>query len=449
MSPMTFLLILLILALSSSGFFLKYTLHFKTSLSSCMTPLWFALVGIGAVTQLRSFNEAIGFFLAAIAQFAAFVFVSRLRQRGSFFWHTVAAVASNITWYVTMHILSGSKAYWMLIIPHILGIVVGRTTGSSWAQYIEQKFNLKSDATRDDRLAPGKRLALIKNEPAFWLLSLGLIVYIIYSYFGLGSQAFKSAMIVVGLGLLQNFFYAIYSRATARGNNWYIASTSILAGVTFYLSTVYLFSQGMSLRLLLPYTLATTLGSTTGAFFSMIIEWVAKIAPDIHIDGLKGHVQKNKSYERIPYVILIVLALMWAFFQEPLFHALGYPVSPLQFPVLFSGTVLPRALIILISSLIFLLDEALHTINSRAGNRNHTGYHVATCIPKGLMNFSKISYIAQNSRLVDVLPVGILASCLGALYAKAISERLERWLQARMDILPENKKSPPAAAPAK
>lgn len=432
MSILTLAIMAGLLALSSSGFFLKYILKSETSLSNCVTPLLFTLAGIAALGFLRDFNEAIIFFGAALIQFSSFIFISRFRQRSSFFWHTVAAIASNGAWYITMGVLSSSGAYWMLFVPQIFAIIAGRTAGVNWAQYIEKKYQLKGDASLDGKLAPGQRLAYIRKERTFLVLLGSLVLYLILGYVNFSAEIYKSALIVIGLGLLQNFSYSLNSRALQRGNSWYIVSTSLFAGVTFYLSAIYLVSKGMPLVLFVPYTLSTALGSTTGAFFSMIIEWVGKLSPDKHLD--KDAVKVKEGSQRTPYIVVLVLALVWIFFQESIFKILGYPVGRLNFPVSVVTTEVPRILVMLFASIVFLLDEALHTLNSRAGGRNHTGYHVVTCVPKGLMNFFRSSYIAQNSRIPDVLPIGILAGCLGSLWGKDISEKIEKWLQARMDV---------------
>ena len=51
--------------------------------------------------------------------------------------------------------------------------------------------------------------------------------------------------------------------------------------------------------------------------------------------------------------------------------------------------------------------------------------------------FFKARYLALNSNIPDIIPVAILAGCLGSLWGKDISERIERWLQAKMDIIDE------------
>lgn len=429
----TAMFVFLLLAIGSSGFFLKYQLNYKASAGSCAIPLLVTILGIASAIFLRDFSEAISFLLAATFQFASFVFVSRLRQRGSFFWHAIAAIASNGTWYATIHILKVSEAYWLLFILYIIGLISGRLAGVGWAQYIESRYKLKSDATRDDKLAPGKRLGFIMREKMFWILTAWLIAYTAYGYAGFERVMFRSLLIVIGLGVLQSFFYAISTRASARGSNWYIVVAGLLGGVSFYINAAYLISHKMPMQLIVPYVLSTVLGSTTGAFFSMIIEYITKLAPDSHLDQPETRNQSSGN-KRLPYIVIMTLALIWIFCQEAILKFFGYSLSPLKFPISVVTIELPRMVILLTAALIFLLDSALHTLTSRAGNRSHTGYHVATLIPKGLMDFSKISYIARNDKIPDLVPIAVLAGCLGSLFGKDISERIECWLQARMDI---------------
>ena len=382
-------LILILLAASASGFALKNILRFNIQKSNCAVPFFAAIAGVAASSQLRDFSEAITFLSAATAQFASFVFVSRLRQKGSFFWNVAASLAANGTWYATMHILKRADAYWLLFIPYILGIVAGRTVGVIWSQYIEFKFQLKSDSTQDSRLAPGKRMRLISKEWTFWALAVVLVSYAVYGSLNFEMAISKSLFVVIGFGILQNFFYALNTRAAQRGNNWYIATTGVLSGVTFIASAAYLFSKNMPMELLFPYVLSTSLGSATGTLLSMIIEWTFKIASDEHLDrGRKTKDINDLWQKRVPYIIIAGMATGWVFLQKPVFSLLGYPISKLAFPLpIFKAGSIPRTFTIFSAALIFLLDAALHTIVSRAGNRNHTGYHVFACIPKGTADF--------------------------------------------------------------
>jgi len=427
-------LVLILLAAGASGFALKYILNFNTRLSNCVVPLSFIVCGIVAASWLRDFSEAILFLSASTAQFASFVFVSRFRQRGSFFWHALASLASNGSWYVTMHALDSARSYWWLYALYVAGIVGGRVIGATWAQYVEQKFHIKSDATRDPRLAPGQRIQFITRERTFWVLIASLIFYIIYGCLTFSEDMTRALIIVIGLSILQNLTYALGTRAAQRGNNWFIAITGISAGITFYISAAYLFSKNMPLLLLVPYMLSTTLGSTTGALISMIIERAAKLAPDRHLDKTRDS-KPRAWHTRLPYLAMIILVAAWVLLQKPLFSFMGRPIGRLIFPlpILDTGTI-PRTVVILSAAFLFFLNEVLQTLMSRAGNRNHTGYHTATCIPKGLVNFFKVSYISLNPSIPDIVPIAVFSGCLGSLCGKDISERIERWLQAKMDV---------------
>lgn len=403
-----------------------------------LIPLIFLVAGLLISTQLRDFSEAVIFLFASVGQFVAYVFVSRLRQRGSFFWHVIAAIASNGMWYAVMHTLKIADSYWLLIFPYVCGIVSGRTAGVLLAQFVEKSFDLKADATTDTRLAPGQRLKYIGKEYTFWVLLAILLAYLVYGCFNFNEEFTKSLFVVIGLGIIQNFFYAITARASQRGNSWYIAITGILQGITFFVSATYLLSKGMPASLAVPYILSTALGSATGAFCSMIIEWVMKLRPDSHLDKTVSVIQKKNN---APYIIILSLGIIWILFQETIFNFLGIPIAKLVFPISAITMDLPRIIIVATAALINLLDSSLHTLSSRAGNRNHVGYHIATLMPKGTIDFFRMSYLALNSAIIDILPVAILAGCLGSLFGKDLAERIERWLQARMDIMETPKKA--------
>jgi hypothetical protein len=288
-------------------------------------------------------------------------------------------------------------------------------------------------------MEPGKRMQYIMNEKTFWALVLALVFYIAYGYVNFEEKMFTALLIVIGLGVLQNFSYALATRAGQRGNDWYIATAGVAAGITFYISATYLFSKGFHLQLFLPYVLSTSLGSATGAFSSMIIEWTMKLAPDTHLE--KDRKQNNDRWHQKPYVFILLLAGVWITIQEPLFRYFGMEINKLTFPLIkFDSDDISRIIIVLVAAVFLMLDSALHTITSRAGNRNHTPYHIVTCIPKGLADFFKVSYIELNKNIPDIIPVAVLAGCLGSLYGKNISERVERVLQSRMDVPRENKK---------
>ena len=312
---MSALIVIAILILCSSGFFLKYVMRFDVSSANCKIPLYSALFGIIVSTQLRDLYEATIFLLTSILLWASYVFGSRLRQRGSFFWNVLASLATNGLWYMTMHVLDSAKAYWLLFILYTVGIVAGRIAGVGWAQFVEQRYKLRADATNDPKLAPGQRLKYIKNEPTFWILVSGLIGYISYGYFDFKSEINKSILIVIGLGILQNLFYTLSSRAGNRSNNWYIAITGICSGLAFYVSAIYLFSKDMPAVLFIPYILSTSLGSAIGSFFSMLIEWVNGLRPDAHLENKIENKNTNSWTKRLPYVTLLTLATVWIIFQ--------------------------------------------------------------------------------------------------------------------------------------
>src|SRR3989344_8023876 len=121
------ILVLISLLTGFSGFILNYGLGFRVSLTNRIVPLACTTIGAASAFLLQDPGKALVFFAAATTQFIAFVFVSRLRQRGSFFWHAMAGLASNGAWYATMHIFDGVGAYWIFLFPFMAGILSGRT----------------------------------------------------------------------------------------------------------------------------------------------------------------------------------------------------------------------------------------------------------------------------------------------------------------------------------
>ncbi len=341
---------------------------------------------------------------------------------------------------MVMSVFDSSKTYWMLFILYLAGIIAGRIAGVNWAAFVVKKYNLISDATRDPKLAPGQRLNYLKREPTFWLLILGLLAYVVYGQLNFDSSMNNYLLLLIGLSIVQNLFYAINARASQRGRNWYIAITGLSAGAIFSIQAVILFSKHMPKELFIPYVLASTLGSATGAFVSMLIEYAKKIRPDEHLKVNNADPKIPEWKKRLPYAIILALATIWILFQEPIFRSFGIQVNELKFPISIVTAKIPRVLILLTAAVLFFLDNALHTVTSRAGNRNQSDYYVSTLIPKGLIDFFRISYLSLNPRIPDIIPISILSGCLGSLCGKDVSERIERWLQAKMDIEPDKPK---------
>lgn len=433
----TELLVVALLVLSCSGFFLKHKMGANVSRSNLLIPPLFALGGLAIATQLRQFSEAVTFLLIVTGWFTAQIFSSRLKQRDSLFWNVIGGITVNGLWYVAVHMLDNARAYWLLMVPFVIGVIVGRIGGVNWANFIENKYGLKADATKNPDMAPGQRLNYIKKEPAFWTLLLGLVAYTVYGYINFDPELSESLFIVIGLGLLQNLFYALNTRAGNRDSNWYIAITGIFSGITFYISTAYLFSKGVPPALFVPYVISTSLGSAIGSFFSMIIEWIKNLKPDAHIEVKTKIETKNLRRERLPYFVLITAAAAWIYLEGSILNFFGYQIAQLKFPLSFIEGNFLRPIVMITAAMLFFIQNISHALNSRAGNRDHTGYHVATIIPYGLLDFLKLSYISLNNRIPELVPIAVIASCLGSLYGKDISKRIERWLQARMDIEPE------------
>lgn len=431
-----YILIAFALAFSASGFFLKHKLKFAISFGYYLVPFLITFVGVVIAFQLRDMGEAVVFFVAALTQFATVVFNSRLRQRSSFFWQVIGGLAANFFWYLTFHYLKMANDYPPLFILYMIAITSGRATGASWSQYIEDKYKLIGDANKDKRLSSAKEMRLIAKEKIFWFLAIGLALYWIYGILSFSPELIWAMNLMIGLTFVRSLFYAFTTRAVSRGNDWFIASSSLISGVIFYVITIYLFRLGMPLLLLVPYAAANTLGSTVGTFFSMIIERFFGISPDSHLDKPKGQRLSKTWKNYIPYLVILLLGLTYLFSQEQVFNWLGIPIETVTSPLpFFKIDGLSRIAIFVLVAIVVFVDESMQVLMSRAGSRSHAGYHMAVCFPKGFADFTKMNYLAMgDTRKLDVLPIIVLTGVLANLVGKNVSEKIEKRLKARMDI---------------
>lgn len=76
--------------------------------------------------------------LLAFVQTTSFSLVSRARNRDNMTYHAVASTLSNGLWYLTMqHLVVASMAAYLLI-PYLIGTVLGSLFGSKLSMKIEK-----------------------------------------------------------------------------------------------------------------------------------------------------------------------------------------------------------------------------------------------------------------------------------------------------------------------
>lgn len=84
--------------------------------------------------------------LLAFLQNVTFSIVSRSRNRDNFAYHTIAAIGSNLVWFVTFRELVLSEMNLILAIPYTAGTVAGSLLGAKISMRIERWLGAASDA---------------------------------------------------------------------------------------------------------------------------------------------------------------------------------------------------------------------------------------------------------------------------------------------------------------
>jgi uncharacterized membrane protein YfcA len=82
--------------------------------------------------------------ILAYVQNVSFAIVSRARNRDHFGYHAIAAVFSNVTWYVTFRELVVADMSWWLLIPYTAGTVAGSLTGSRVSMVFERLLGART-----------------------------------------------------------------------------------------------------------------------------------------------------------------------------------------------------------------------------------------------------------------------------------------------------------------
>ena len=83
--------------------------------------------------------------LLSFAQNIAFSLVSRARNRNNFWYHLIAAVFSNIVWFLTFRVLVTQNMTWSLLVPYTIGTVSGSLFGAQISMKIEKWLGATSD----------------------------------------------------------------------------------------------------------------------------------------------------------------------------------------------------------------------------------------------------------------------------------------------------------------
>lgn len=82
--------------------------------------------------------------LLAFVQNISFTMVSRARNRDNMTYYTLCSVLSNGIWFLTMHHLVVTDMSLLLVIPYIVGTVIGSLFGAKLSIYIEGLIGAKT-----------------------------------------------------------------------------------------------------------------------------------------------------------------------------------------------------------------------------------------------------------------------------------------------------------------
>lgn len=378
--------------------------------------------------------------LAQTVLFAAFVSVSRMRQRKSAFLHALASVASNGSWFLVMFVLAGAyvhaeqtlhggaltREFAGLLVASVAGILAGRLVGVQWMQFVERRFSVRTDSVGSPTLA----WLDARTVPAL----MGVLVAMVAAYYDYHFAPWRDVLIVTTLGFLQNGVYAMNTRLANRDHPGWPVVTGLLGGAIFVVHWTYLIGYSetgglMPLTLLIPYTVATVAGSNVGAMVSMLHENLLGIKADTH--RTNSALYASVAWHRwllVGVASLCVIYLSWSteilLFFGLAAHAISVPFAELG-----------RPLALLFGAAMFFANNITHTLSSRAGNRNHAGYHAITCLIHGATTFFMGAFVILNAQFLDLIPVAALGSATGQLFAQRVSLWMEKRLESVMDAV--------------
>lgn len=81
-----------------------------------------------------------------VAQNTAFSVVSRARNRNNEMYHATASVFSNGVWFLTMgYMINVLNFEWWILLPYVLGTVLGSLVGVTLSMKIETLIGARSD----------------------------------------------------------------------------------------------------------------------------------------------------------------------------------------------------------------------------------------------------------------------------------------------------------------
>lgn len=437
-------------------------------LSPLLIPLfggkvdWRSLI-ITSVVALFAVSPALGgigdptivwpFLFWQTAMFAAFIFVSRMRQRKSAFFLAVASIPSNGVWFATMFVFVGvyksaegildsfamTPEFHVLLLCVIAGGVVGRLAGAQWTVLIEDRYGISTDHVHSP---------ILRRLDGWTPPTLAVAFFVVVALtIAMHATSTRDILTVSVVGFLQGGLGSVSSRFANKNHPGWILVTGTLAGIVFTVHFIYLLGYtaggtAMPWILLAPYTIATIVGTNYGVLLSI---GIVNLFPSKRLKA-DEHVTERGAYEHVSWPKTLckwtaIVGLAYIVLHEQLAGAFGIALSPISFPfTLPVPEMWVRPLSLLIVCAAFFANSVTYMFWSRSGNRSHAPYHAVTCVLHGLVTFALASFTILNPSYRDLLPLAVIAGSIGQLVAYRYSINAERWLKAMMNVPQEEQK---------
>lgn len=221
---------------------------------------------------------------------------------------------------------------------------------------------------------------------------------------------------------MQNTCYSLTSRAGNRNSSIYYAFTMMLSSLVFFATLSMLVSKNMTLVLWIPYTVATVLGSISGAALSMKVErW-------FRITTIPDKVDKKASKSKTAQISLLVV--MGILILLAIILAKRSPMALLG-----------------LAGLAFMKDASFTAVR-RSRNTNNAVYHALISVVDGVLWYFMWKELVMAKLSFDLFPPYLFGSVLGGMTGQKISMSIEKMLGTTADSHLERKDSVSPLVPA-
>lgn len=361
--------------------------------------------------------------LLAFAQNISFSVISRARNRNSDNYHLIAAVFSNGVWFLTFQHLVINNMTLSMVLPFIAGTTLGSLFGAAISKSIENILGLTADATKTSSEKNPEK-SFLQKYGLFVLLGLcGVVSFLL-------TESMDLVATILGLAYVNHIMMGLSSRAKNRGSYNYLILTTVASWFIWFLTFGFLIKNEMNFALFVPYTVATVLGSITGARASMRIERFFGFKPDVNLSvsteykSLSGFIRNWRLL-----LSILLICVLYVFCQKSQFgQFLGIPSTNMTVLMLLFGT------------LIYGSQSMTYIISSRASNRSNMLYHLCGRLVNGLVTFFTYKYMVGFKASPDIFAPILAGSTLGNVFGQQIGIKIETKIGALMDDATETQK---------